>query len=204
MPAGHPQGLYPAARDGLINPSLLFSPCFLCLDPSHPRFQGKLLLRTLVSALMSSTQTLAKVTPPAPPARLVYFLGLIASVVLSPAYFVSLVPSSSPPFLSFFTTSCRRTGTLSCSSAQTRVSQPQDNGHFGSEPPLFGGLSSSLQEVEQHPWPPPTRCLTLTLWMITKCGKFLEMDIPNHLTCLLRNLYAGQETTVRIGHGTMD
>ena len=163
MPAGHPQGLYPAARDGLINPSLLFSPCVLCLDPSHPRFQGKLLLRTLVSALMSSTQTLAKVTPPAPPARLVYFLGLIASVVLSPAYFVSLVPSSSPPFLSFFTTSCRRTGTLSCSSAQTRVSQPQDNGHFGSEPPLFGGLSSSLQEVEQHPWPPPTRCLKHTL-----------------------------------------
>ena len=143
--------------------TLLFSPCFLCLDPSHPRFQGKLLLRTLVSALMSSTQTLAKVTPPAPPARLVYFLGLIASVVLSPAYFVSLVPSSSPPFLSFFTTSCRRTGTLSCSSAQTRVSQPQDNRHFGSEPPLFGGLSSSLQEVEQHPWPPPTRCLKHTL-----------------------------------------
>ena len=31
-----------------------------------------------------------------------------------------------------------------------------------------------------------------------------EMEIPNHLTCLLRNLYAGQEATVRIGHGTMD
>ena len=28
------------------------------------------------------------------------------------------------------------------------------------------------------------------------------MGIPNHLTCLLRNLYAGQETTVRTGHGT--
>lgn len=161
MPAGHPQGLYPAARDGLINPSLLFPHCFLCLDPSHPRFHGKLLLRTLVSALMSSTHTLAKVTPPAPPASLVYFLGLIASVILSPAYFVSLVPSSSPPFLSFFIKSCRRTGTLSCSSAQSRVSR--DNGHFGSEPPLFGGLSCALQEVEQHPWPPPTRCLKHTL-----------------------------------------
>ena len=44
----------------------------------------------------------------------------------------------------------------------------------------------------------------LTLWMTTKCGKFLEMDIPDHLTCLLRNLYAGQETTVRTGHGTTD
>ena len=30
------------------------------------------------------------------------------------------------------------------------------------------------------------------------------MGIPDHLTCLLRNLYAGQESTVRTGHGTMD
>ena len=31
-----------------------------------------------------------------------------------------------------------------------------------------------------------------------------EMGIPEHLTCLLRNLYAGQEATVRTGHGTTD
>ena len=31
-----------------------------------------------------------------------------------------------------------------------------------------------------------------------------EMGIPDHLTCLLRNLYAGQQTTVRTGHGTAD
>ena len=37
------------------------------------------------------------------------------------------------------------------------------------------------------------------LWNILK-----EMGIPNHLTCLLRNLFAGQETTVRTGRGTMD
>ena len=37
------------------------------------------------------------------------------------------------------------------------------------------------------------------LWKILK-----EMEIPDHLTCLLRNLYAGQETTVRTGHGTTD
>ena len=37
------------------------------------------------------------------------------------------------------------------------------------------------------------------LWKILK-----EMGIPDHLTCLLRNLYAGQESTVRIGHGTTD
>ena len=36
-----------------------------------------------------------------------------------------------------------------------------------------------------------------TLWKILK-----EMGIPDHLTCLLRNLYAGQEATVRTGHGT--
>ena len=37
------------------------------------------------------------------------------------------------------------------------------------------------------------------LWKILK-----QMGIPDHLTCLLRNLYAGQETTVRTGHGTTD
>ena len=38
-----------------------------------------------------------------------------------------------------------------------------------------------------------------------KLWKFLkEMGIPNHLTCLLRNLYAGQEATVRTEHGTTD
>ena len=45
----------------------------------------------------------------------------------------------------------------------------------------------------------------LTMWITTKCGKFLkEMGIPDHLTCLLRNLYAGKEVTVRNGHGTTD
>ena len=44
----------------------------------------------------------------------------------------------------------------------------------------------------------------LTVWIATNCGKFLEMGIPDHLTCLLKNLYADQEATVRTGHGTMD
>ena len=42
----------------------------------------------------------------------------------------------------------------------------------------------------------------LTVWITTNCGKFLEMEIPDHLICLLRNLYAGQEATVRTSHGT--
>ena len=46
--------------------------------------------------------------------------------------------------------------------------------------------------------------LTLTVWITINCGKFLEMGIPDHLACLLRNLYAGQEATVRTGHGTTD
>ena len=37
------------------------------------------------------------------------------------------------------------------------------------------------------------------LWNILK-----EMGIPDHLTCLLRNLYAGQKATIRTGHGTTD
>ena len=37
------------------------------------------------------------------------------------------------------------------------------------------------------------------LWKILQ-----EMGIPDHLTCLLRNLYAGEEATVRTGHGTTD
>ena len=41
----------------------------------------------------------------------------------------------------------------------------------------------------------------LTVWITTNCGKFLEMGILDHLTCLLRNLYAGQEATVRTRHG---
>ena len=38
----------------------------------------------------------------------------------------------------------------------------------------------------------------LTMCITTNSGKFLEMEIPEHLTCLLRNLYAGQEATVRL------
>ena len=44
----------------------------------------------------------------------------------------------------------------------------------------------------------------LTVWITINCGKFWEMGISDHLTCLLRNLYAGQEATVRTGHGTTD
>ena len=46
---------------------------------------------------------------------------------------------------------------------------------------------------------PVTMWITKNLWKILQ-----EMGIPDHLTYLLRNLYAGQEATVRTGHGTTD
>ena len=45
----------------------------------------------------------------------------------------------------------------------------------------------------------------LTVWITINCGNSSrDVKIPDHLTCLLRNLYAGQEATVRSGHGTTD
>ena len=42
------------------------------------------------------------------------------------------------------------------------------------------------------------------MWITTNWKILKETGIPDHLTCLLRNLYAGQEETVRTGHGTTD
>ena len=44
----------------------------------------------------------------------------------------------------------------------------------------------------------------LTVWITTNWKILQEMGIPAHLTCLLGDLYAGQEATVRTGHGTTD
>ena len=43
-----------------------------------------------------------------------------------------------------------------------------------------------------------------TAWITTNWKILKEMGIPDHLTCPLRNLYAGQKATVRTGHGTKD
>ena len=43
----------------------------------------------------------------------------------------------------------------------------------------------------------------LTVWITINCGKFWKrLGIPDHLTCLFRNLYVGQEAIARTGHGT--
>ena len=49
-----------------------------------------------------------------------------------------------------------------------------------------------------------TRQKLLALWITTNYRKFLEMGIPDHITCLLRNMYVSQEETVRTGHRTTD
>ena len=46
--------------------------------------------------------------------------------------------------------------------------------------------------------------MPLTMWITTNCKILKEIGIPDHLTCLLRNLYAGQEATVRTRHGITD
>ena len=54
----------------------------------------------------------------------------------------------------------------------------------------------------------PSALLTMpkpcTVWITINCGKFWEMGIPNHWTCLFRNLYADQEATALTRHGTTD
>ena len=47
-------------------------------------------------------------------------------------------------------------------------------------------------------------CQSLWLWITINWKILREMGITEHLTCLLRNLYAGQEATVRTGYGTTD
>ena len=50
--------------------------------------------------------------------------------------------------------------------------------------------------------PPKIKSVTVSIVSPSICHE--EMGIPEHLTCLLRNLYAGQEATVRTGHGTTE
>ena len=42
------------------------------------------------------------------------------------------------------------------------------------------------------------------MWITTNCGKITQIGIPDHLACLLRSLYAGQEAIVTTEHGTAD
>ena len=67
--------------------------------------------------------------------------------------------------------------------------------------------SGSLKKKESSRKTSTSALLTtpkaLTMWITKNCGKILqEMRIPDHLTCLLRHVYAGQAAIGRTGHGT--
>ena len=55
--------------------------------------------------------------------------------------------------------------------------------------------STSVSLIMQKP---------LAMWITTNWKTLKEMGIPDHFTCLLRNLYVGQEATVETSHGTTD
>ena len=72
--------------------------------------------------------------------------------------------------------------------------------------PTSAGLSKKAREFQKNiyfcfiDYDKAFECVDHNkLWKILK-----DMGIPDHLTCLLRNVYAGQEATVRTGHGTTD
>ena len=71
-------------------------------------------------------------------------------------------------------------------------------------PTFIGSLKKQESSRKISTFPLLTMPKTFTVWNTTNCEKFLEMGIPDHVTCLLKNLYAGQEATIRTRHGTTD
>ena len=71
-------------------------------------------------------------------------------------------------------------------------------------PPSVGSLKKQKSSRKTSISALLTMPKPLTVWVTINWKILKEMGIPDHLTCLLRNLYAGQEATVRTGHGTTD
>ena len=79
----------------------------------------------------------------------------------------------------------------------------------GEEPEIKLSTSIGSQKKQQNYRKTSTSALftmlkPLNVWIMTNWKILKEMGIPDHLTYLMRNLYAGQEATVRTGHGTTD
>ena len=70
--------------------------------------------------------------------------------------------------------------------------------------PISAGSSKSKSSRKTSISALLTMSKPLTVWITINWKILKEMGIPDHLTCLLRNVYAGQEATVRTGHGTTD
>ena len=71
-------------------------------------------------------------------------------------------------------------------------------------PTSIGSWKKQENSRKTPTFPSLTMLKPLTVWITTNWKILKEMGIPDHLTCLLRNLYAGQEATVRTGHGTTE
>ena len=71
-------------------------------------------------------------------------------------------------------------------------------------PTSIGSWKKQENSRKTPNFPSLTMLKPLTVWITTNWKILKEMGIPDHLTCLLRNLYAGQEATVRTGHGTTE
>ena len=82
--------------------------------------------------------------------------------------------------------------------ASTGSWKKQENSRKASTSALFFSLSLFFFFPALLTMPKP-----LTVWVTTNCGKFFK-TWEYHLTCLLRNLYAGKEATIRTGYGTVD
>ena len=71
-------------------------------------------------------------------------------------------------------------------------------------PTTFGSLKKQENSRKTSTSALMSTLKPLTVWITTNWKILQEIGIPDHLTCLLKNLYAGQEVTVRTGRGTTD
>ena len=71
------------------------------------------------------------------------------------------------------------------------------------EPEIELATSVGSSKKQESSRKSPTTPKPLIVWITTNWKILKEMGIPDHLTCLLRNLYAGQKATVRTRHGTI-
>ena len=71
-------------------------------------------------------------------------------------------------------------------------------------PTFVGSLKKQESSRKTSTFALLTMPKSLTVWITINWKILKEMGIPDHITCLLRNLYAGQEATIRAGRGTRD
>ena len=77
---------------------------------------------------------------------------------------------------------------------EPQIKLPTSTGSWKKQESSRKTPTSALLTIPKH----------LTVWTTTDWKILKEMEIPDHLTCLLRNLYTGKEAIVRTGHGTTD